>query len=145
LIAQILVALDGSSRAPAVFAAAADLAVRCEARLHLLRVVEVPADFPPAAHVSQPAPTDDVIRRSAEQELVELASGREDLVTTFSVVLAGEVWRAILEKAAVLAVDLLVIGTHQRRGMERILGTTASRIVNHVDRDLFIVHPRQEG
>jgi nucleotide-binding universal stress UspA family protein len=108
-------------------------------------VVEVPVDFPPAAHVAHPAAIADLMRRNAERELVELAGGRDGLVTTFSVVMASEAWRAILEKAASLSVDLLVIGTHQRRGMERILGTTASRIVNHADRDLLIVHPRKEG
>jgi nucleotide-binding universal stress UspA family protein len=145
VIAQILAALDGSFRAPAVFSTAADLAVQCKARLHLVRVVEVPVDFPPAAHVAHPAAMADLMRRNAERELVELAGGRDGLVTTFSVVLSPEAWRAILEKAASLSVDLLVIGTHQRRGMERILGTTASRIVNHADRDLLIVHPRKEG
>ena len=145
MITQVLAALDGSFRAPAVFATAADLAVRCRARLHLVRVVEVPAEFPPAAHVSHPVPVDDLMRRNAERDLVELARGREGLVTTFAAVLAPEAWRAILDEAAALSVDLLVIGTHQRRGMERILGTTATRIINHADRDVLIVHPRQGG
>jgi universal stress protein A len=145
VISQILAALDGSFRAPAVFAAAADLAVCCRARLHLVRVVEVPAEFPPAAHVAHPDSLADLMRRNAERELVELAGGRDGVVTSFSVVMANEAWRAILDRAATLSVDLLVIGTHQRKGMERILGTTASRIVNHVDRDLLIVHPRKEA
>jgi nucleotide-binding universal stress UspA family protein len=143
VITQVLAALDGSFRAPAVFATAADLAVRCRARLHLIRVVEAPAEFPPAAHVSHPSPLSDLMRRNAELELVELASGRAGLVTTFAAVLAPEAWRAILDKAAALSVDLVVIGTHQRRGIERILGTTATRIVNHADRDVLIVHPRE--
>ena len=145
MISRILAALDGSFRAPDVFTRAAELAVHCKAHLHLLRVVEVPAEFPPAAHVAHPASVGDLMRRNAERELVELAGGREGLVTSFSVVLASEAWRAILEKGAALSIDLLVIGTHQRRGMERILGTTASRIVNHADRDLLVVHPSREG
>lgn len=145
MITRILAALDGSFRAPAVFSAAAELAIACRAALHLLRVVEVPQEFPPAAHVAQPASVAALLRRNAERELVELARGRDTLVTSFAVVLGNEAWRAILEKAAELSVDLLVIGTHRRRGLERILGTTASRIVNHADRDLLIVHPRTEG
>ena len=104
MIAQILAALDGSFRAPAVFSAAAGLAIGCKARLHLLRVVEVPVDFPPAAHVAHPASVADLMRRNAERELVELAGGRDGLVTTFSVVLAAEAWRAILERSAALSV-----------------------------------------
>lgn len=142
MIARVVAAVDGSVRAAAVFGTAADIAVAHKAQLHLLRVVEVPAEFPPAAHVSHPDSLAHMMRRNAERELVELAGGRSGLVTSFAVVLAGEAWRAILDGAASLSADLLVIGTHGRRGMERILGTTASRIINHTDRDVLIVHPR---
>jgi nucleotide-binding universal stress UspA family protein len=142
MIVKVLAALDGSVRAPAVFSAAAEIAVAHKAQLHLLRVVEVPAEFPPAAHVSHPDSLAHMMRRNAERELVELARGGADLVTSYAVVLASEAWRAILDAAASISADLLVIGTHSKRGLERILGTTASRIINHADRDLLIVHPR---
>jgi nucleotide-binding universal stress UspA family protein len=142
VIGKIVAAVDGSVRAASVFGVAADLAVAHQAELHLLRVVEVPAEFPPAAHVSHPDSLGDLMRRNAERELVEIAGGRGGLVTSFAVVLASEAWRAILDGAASLSADLLVIGTHGRHGFERILGTTASRIINHADRDLLIVHPR---
>jgi nucleotide-binding universal stress UspA family protein len=142
VIERVLAALDGSVRAPAVFDRAAELAVAHDARLHLLRVVEVPAEFPPAAHVGHPDALVQTLRRTAEHDLLALSGDRAHLVNGFAVVLAAEAWRAILDVASSLSADLLVIGTHGRHGFERILGTTASRIINHVDRDLVIVHPR---
>lgn len=141
MIVSILAALDGSLRAPAVFNAAAGLAEAFRARLYLLRVVDLPPEYPPAAHVAHPDRLVEVARANAERDLMTLARARADLVTSYAVVQAAEPWRAILDSAHSFSADILVIGTHGRRGLERILGTTASRIISHADRNLFIVHP----
>ena len=44
-----------------------------------------------------------------------------------------------------LDVDLIVMGSHRYHGVERVLGTVASRIVNHADRNVLVVHERGEG
>ena len=49
MIARVLVALDDSARAEGVFDAASEIAQRFAARLHPLRVVSVPPEFPAAA------------------------------------------------------------------------------------------------
>ena len=51
MISKLLVALDGSERAKGVFRCAVELAGALDASMHLLRVVAVPPEFPPAAHV----------------------------------------------------------------------------------------------
>ena len=145
MIARVMAAVDRSMRAPAVLARAAEVAAAHHAQLHLLRVVEVPAELPPAAHVAHADDLAAVLRREAERDLTALAAGHVDLVTSAAVVVAAEPWRAILDAAASLSVDLLVIGTHTRHGLERILGTTASRLIKHADRDLLVVHPRPPG
>ena len=50
MISRILVALDGSDRAPGVFAAAVELAARFRAALQPFRAVTVPPEFPAAKH-----------------------------------------------------------------------------------------------
>jgi nucleotide-binding universal stress UspA family protein len=142
VIKTVLAALDRSARAPAVLSTAAVIAEATGARLCLLRVLDLPPEFPPAAHVAHPYSLQTVARRQAEQDLLDMAGSASHLVATYSVVEAAEPWRAILDGARSVAADLLVIGTHGRHGLERILGTTASRIINHADRDVLVVHPR---
>jgi nucleotide-binding universal stress UspA family protein len=145
VITSVLAALDRSARAPAVFERALAVAQAFQARLDLLRVVELPLAVPPAAHVASPDAPVAIAREAAERELRELAGSHGSSVSTFRVVIATEPWRAIVDSASSLAVDLLVIGAHGRHGLERILGTTASRIVNHADRDLLVVHATSDG
>ena len=38
-----------------------------------------------------------------------------------------------------LNVDLIVVGNHRYHGVERVLGTVASRVVNHADRNVLVV------
>jgi nucleotide-binding universal stress UspA family protein len=145
VITSVLAALDHSPRAPAVLERALAMAQAFHARLDLLRVVELPLAVPPAAHVAAPDAPVAMAREAAERELRKLAGPHTSSVSSFRVVIATEPWRAILDSASSLGVDLLVIGAHGRHGFERILGTTASRMVNHADRDLLVVHARREG
>ena len=39
-------------------------------------------------------------------------------------------------------VDLIVIGSHPIHGVERVVGTVASRVVNHADRSVLVVRER---
>jgi nucleotide-binding universal stress UspA family protein len=60
------------------------------------------------------------------------------------VVVAAQPWQAILETARSLSADLVVIGAHSRRGGDAGLGTTASNVVSHADRDVYVVRPRRD-
>lgn len=70
---NILVALDGSPRAPVVLAAGVDLARRFGAKLFLYRAVGIPAELPTLALSVAPAEVAGLLENIASAELAELA------------------------------------------------------------------------
>lgn len=139
---SVLVALDESERAPLVFETAAGLARRLGARLSLLRVVVSPPDIPPAAH-TPPDPVEGALSRAAEKQLRTLMATAPDVQFAPPVVEEGDPWHTIIETARRLDVDLIVVGSHGYRGLDRVLGTVSAKVVNHADRDVLVVHERR--
>lgn len=138
MIRRILVALDGSSRSPQVLAAACEIGDRFEAELRLFRVVQLPPDIPPAG----PTQADDVISAvtaRARRELEALANGLPRVQVETPIVEDLAVWRLIVERADQVDIDLLVMGSHGYGTLERLLGTTAANVVNHIQRNVLIV------
>jgi nucleotide-binding universal stress UspA family protein len=139
-IRRILVGLDASTRAPAVLAASAALARALGAKLRLFRAVpiqpEVPWDlvskFPPgglAAHLSEQARED--LDARARDLPPELFDGVE--------VEVGTPYRTIVDAARAYDADLVVIGSHGYSGLDRLIGTTAEKVVHHADRPVLVV------
>ena len=53
----------------------------------------------------------------------------------------GAPWQVICDLATVEKVDLIVIGTHGYSGIDHLLGTTATRVVNHAPCSVLVVRP----
>lgn len=140
---QILAALDGSPRAPQVLARAADLAARSGAVLHLCRAVSVPVGVPDDSWVLNAADLTARMMAHAAADLGRLADGLHPHVTPVRwgerVCRLGPAAPTITDIARELAADLVVIGSHGYGLLERILGTTASRVVHHVPCDVLVV------
>lgn len=133
---KILVALDGSPRAPDVLTAAHDLAQRTDARLVLLRAVSLPTDLPVEAYIQSPI---EVLRKHAEEYLAECAKILPREIIARQHVVVGQPWQAICSAAIEDDADLIVIGSHGYGIIDRVLGTTAAKVVNHADRSVFVV------
>jgi nucleotide-binding universal stress UspA family protein len=136
---RLLVALDGSQRAPTVLAAAARLAELTSGKLILFRAISVPVDMPTEILSLLDRRLEDVLIGNAHAELERFAAGLphgrvERIVTPFATA-----WDGICRAARELDVDLIVIGSHGYGGIDRVLGTTASRVVNHADRNVLVV------
>lgn len=145
MIGRILVALDGSDRAPGVFDAAVEIAARFRAALRPFRAVMVPPEFPAAAAGSRPDPLAAHMMESAEEELEELISGAPPSVLLEPpIVRIGQPWRLILAVADEIDADLVVVGSHGYHGLDRILGTTAARVANVSSRNVLVVHERHD-
>jgi len=57
-----------------------------------------------------------------------------------SVVEAHAAWRGILETAAKVGADLIVMGSHGRHGLEKmVLGSVAQRVLSHSTLPVFVV------
>ena len=136
---RILVALDGSSRAPVVLASAARLARSCEAKLVLLRVVGLPVELTHQILDITSAELEDMLQRNARTELERLAGSVDPSLIERSVVVIGTPWDSIVREAREVDADVVAIGSHGYSGIDRVLGTTAAKVVNHSDRNVLVV------
>ena len=137
----LLVPLDGSAVAPVVFMTAVQMARVFDAQIHLLRVLTIDPVFPPAAHVT-PDGLEPKLVADAQGELKKWMASVAGVSFGPALVVLGDPWRQILAVARVTNVDLIVIGSHRHHGVDRILGTVSSKVVNHADRDVLVVHRR---
>jgi len=135
----ILVGLDGSPRAAHVFRAAADLARQAGAKLVLYRAVGIPSELPALALSKSPAEIAALLQRLAKQELEDLAARVDPGLVADTRVSLAIPWQGVCEAARVTRADLIVIGAHGYGGLDRVLGTTAAKIVNHSDVSVLVV------
>ena len=137
-VRTILVALDESPRAPLVIATASMMARGLAARLFPIRVLVIPPQIPPAAH-THPDGLQGFLEAEARDDLQKLMVTEPLVEFGTPIVTEGEPWRQILVAARDLDVDLVVVGSHRYHGIDRILGTTAAKVVNHADRNVLVV------
>ena len=136
---RLLVALDASDRASKVLEAAARLAELTGGKLILYRAIVVPPELPRDVLVATDARLDDILVRNAHGDLQRLAEHvPPPLIERITTALATP-WDGICRAAREHDVDLVVIGSHGYGGIDRILGTTAAKVVNHADRNVLVV------
>jgi nucleotide-binding universal stress UspA family protein len=136
---RILVALDGSPRAPGVLTAAIKLASSTEGKLTLFRGVGLPAEVP---HDVWKLPQDSLmslLKERAETYLQGCANDvPRELLQGVRVEL-GAPWEAVCDAAKHIDADVIVIGSHGYGGLDRLIGTTAAKIVNHANCSVLVV------
>jgi universal stress protein F len=138
-VKRILVALDASSRAPAVLAAAASLAKLAGAKLVLFRAIGIPPDLPKEVVVAPQLRVEDVLRAAAHADLDRLASTVDPSLIERITTELSTPWDGIVREGRKADADLIVIGSHGYGGLDRLLGTTAAKVANHADRNVLIV------
>lgn len=139
---RILVALDHTPRAKEVLAAAVDLARRTNGKLHLLRCVGLPPELPANVWALPPAQVTELLMQTAKKELEQDGAGIPPEIYHSSTVHVGTPWDTICTVAKEQDVDLIVIGSHGYDLLDRIVGTTASKVVNHADRSVLVVRSK---
>jgi nucleotide-binding universal stress UspA family protein len=127
---NILAATDFSETAERAAALAGILALRFSADLHLLHVVVLDEysnlDEGGRDQLEQLQATSEERRR----ELLEKSSGNHDVSVTPILVRGIDPDEVIVETASDLGCDLIVMGTHGRRGLSHLfLGSVAERVV----------------
>lgn len=140
-IKRILVGLDGSPREGLVLAAAQELAQRFDAHLILLRAVGLPPEVPEEAWKNPELTLEEYLKQRAEAALSKCASTLTAAVAakhTVEVTVATP-WQGLCSAAQAHNVDLLVIGSHGYAGLDRVLGTTAARVVNHAPCSVIVI------
>ncbi|WP_114575586.1 universal stress protein [Saliphagus sp. LR7] len=142
---RILLPTDGSETTDRALAHAADLADRYGADLHLLYVIDVTVfadDVETAGIVSEFETMGDRIVGRVAAEARE--AGVEPAATA---VVRGTPHRTILEYVDEEGIDLVVMGTHGRTGLDRyLLGSVTEKVVRLSDVPVLTVRgPGADG
>jgi nucleotide-binding universal stress UspA family protein len=131
-IQHILVPHDFSETAEKAFDFALDLADKLGAHVTVLHAYEIPTyAFPegPVLTVEMMAQIERAAT-TAIDGILSRASRRSPGVKVKSTLRQGAAWREIDQAAVDLKADLIVLGTHGRRGIARaLLGSVAEKIV----------------
>lgn len=135
---RIIVGVDGSPRTPQVVEAAVELARTSHAKLHLVKVVTIPYDLPLEFRTGT-VNLEDALVDAAKADLTKASAAiPAELVDGQSVELATP-WEGICRKADALRANAIVIGSHGYSGLDRVLGTTAAKVVNHAHCSVLVV------
>jgi nucleotide-binding universal stress UspA family protein len=138
----LLVALDTSKRAAGVLAEGIDLAQKLGGKLVLVRAVGLPHEIPAEAFTESPGRIPEILERYAREELEAQARAVPEGLLAKLRVTSGMAWEVICRAADDENADLILIGSHGYSGIDRLLGTTASRVVNHSTRSVLVVRDR---
>jgi nucleotide-binding universal stress UspA family protein len=136
---KILVGIDGSLRQKGVLSAASELARRTRAKLILFRAVSLPTELPPEAYLMAPDEVTRMLEHRAQVAVEEAARDVSGELLDGLRVAIGTPWQAICSAATEENVDLIVVGSHGYDTLDRVLGTTAAKVVNHADRSVLVV------
>lgn len=135
---HILVAIDLSDESAQVLSRAAGLASANQATLTLVHVVE-PLTFAYGGDI--PVDLSEIQQQLQSQATEQLAK----LATPFNVpaarqnILIGQPVAEIHELADNLDADLIVVGSHGRKGLALLLGSTANGVLHGAKRDVLAV------
>ena len=152
---KILIALDYNPTAETIAEKGYALAQAMNAEVILIHVVAEPnyystLDYSPImGYTGFSSPdmlmlVDESEVKKASHEFLEQSKKHlgDDRITTL--VSEGDCAEAILDAAAKWEVDIIVMGTHSRRGLDKILmGSISEKVLHHSDIPMFIIPSKQ--
>ena len=138
---RLLVALDLSDASPLTLHTAMEVALRApSAEVHVLTVIAAAHDD--VATMSAAEQACDALRRMVEVERSRHAA-TDGVRMHFSAQACGAPAETIVAHAHAIAADVILVGTHGRRGIDRIvLGSVAEAVVRQAPCSVLTVKPR---
>jgi nucleotide-binding universal stress UspA family protein len=135
---HILACVDFSEHSTRALAEVGEYARANGSKVTLIYISDPQAFIPPQTILESPSETDETAHRG------ELAKLRDQHLAGTEVeiaVLADHApAKAICEYAEKHGVDLIVVGSHGRGGMERwLIGSVAERVVRHATSNVYVV------
>jgi nucleotide-binding universal stress UspA family protein len=141
---KILCPIDFSDGAQEAMRIATQLAKETSAELVLIHVWQPPFSYAPEAALSPDL--SEVVHQNAEQNLAKKRAEAEALcgARVGAILLMGTPWDRIVETTKKdQSFDLLVIGTHGRTGLKRVLlGSVSEQVVRHASCPVLVVRDR---
>ena len=136
---HLLVAIDFSDESARVLDRAMDIAAVAATRLSLIHVVEYsPYLFPPDSPLPVDVDLESKFLAQANQRLKTLIDQR-GLTQSEHYTEVGSPTIEIVRVAQEQGVDLIVLGSHGRHGLQRVMGSTASGVMHTANCDVLAV------
>ncbi|MCO5238994.1 MAG: universal stress protein [Chitinophagaceae bacterium] len=148
---KVLIALDYSTTAPKIAEAGYTLAKSMNAQVTLLHVTTDAVYYASRSYspvLGLDAFSDlDILETTPVEEIKQAARDYLDQMTQHlgddtiqTAVEEGDTGECILETATAIRADIIVMGTHSRRGINKImLGSVTQKVLRHSTVPLFIV------
>ena len=137
---HILLATDLSKGSQNVDKKSFELAKQMDAKLSVLHVVEPLSGY---GFIGL-ADVETQLKKEAKKRLTEL-SKQYDIPQTSQYIEIGSTKTIINQKAEKLGIDLIVIGSHKRHGLDYLLGATANAVIQSAKCDILTVRFSREG
>ncbi|MEM7098448.1 MAG: universal stress protein [Pseudomonadota bacterium] len=138
----ILVAVEANQEGRHVMKVADRVARQFQQPLSLINVVK------PLTQLYADLNFSPITERSVEWEQQQASANKQILEEMACGTSVGEISvelaqpsDEIVTKAEALDANLIVMGVHNRKGLDRLLGSTTHAVMNHCDRDILAVHP----
>ena len=133
---KILVATDGSKFSSIATAKAIDFAKAYGGSLVVVSVVDVPAEF----YAEAPQAVDDMVRKAKEYTAAVRTQAEAAGVRSETFVGEADAFEAIVKLAGEQAVDMIVVGSHGRTGLRRLLmGSVTEKVIGHAACPVLVV------
>lgn len=144
---SILVPTDLSDGAEEALDYAIEIAEKLGATVHLLSVIGIPSMGVPELGVALTSSVIDTMIRDNQVALEKLADRKRGVVPIGEVLLrTGDARDLICQTAKELHVDLIVMGTHGRRGVARaLLGSVTENVVRQAPCPVLTIRPQTTG
>jgi nucleotide-binding universal stress UspA family protein len=138
---HVLIATDFNECSQAAVDLAVDLASRYGAALTVMHAYELHASYYPTFPAIGEVLTS--LQDAAEVELAKVLASVRERVPANGVVRCGSAWEQILAAQREQEADLIVIGSHGRKGLPRaLLGSVAEKVVRLSAVPVLTVHGR---
>ncbi|HAM51978.1 MAG TPA: universal stress protein [Nitrospiraceae bacterium] len=125
---RVLVATDGSKFSRAATERAIDFAEAYGGELRVLSVVDVPPEF----YGEAPEVVDNLTKKARGYTEDVKKRAEERGIKTENFVREGETYRAIIDLAREQMADTIVLGSHGRTGLRRLLmGSVTEKVIGH--------------
>ncbi len=148
-IKKIVTPVDFSDNAQFILASAAELAASLGAELHIIFVVQNFVDYSGFMEPQMPMLNfDEELLKSARQRMDGFVDENQDILADKGIgrivdkVLSGDVAEEIIDYATATKANLIIMGTHGYKGLDRLLfGSVATKVVQSSSCPVMTINP----
>ena len=143
---NIVVAIDFSESTPAIIAQGSTLAQATLSKLWLIHIAAPEPDF--VGYKTGPQTERDHIAHKLHSEHRQIQQWAEELrqkgIEAVALLVQGQTVKTLLEEADKLKTDLIVVGSHGKTGLYKVLvGSISEGILRHANCPVLVVPTRQ--